>query len=77
MSILDELNDIYREDGTIHAHDVRDYAYDNPKSDIGVRLKVGDDREAAHIWRLQEARNIIRIYVRYEDDVNKNHRWTI
>lgn len=69
MTYIDELNEICnRNRGILRAEDVVEYAK-NPNTQLHSKF-TWDDDEAAHQWRLQQARNIIRVSVVYEKRTN-------
>lgn len=67
---VDELNEIAKlNDGILRPEDVIEYAR-NKNTELHSRFNWDDD-EAAHLWRLHQARNLIRIVVSYEKHSGK------
>lgn len=67
MSIITELLDLYESKGRVLlAEDVLEFAKD-PKTALH-RHFTWDDDEAANLWRLQQARNIIRVSIQFSAD---------
>lgn len=65
MSVITELFDIYEQNGDVlRPEDVLEFAKD-PKTALHKRF-TWDDTEAAHQWRLQEARQLIEVTVYLE-----------
>lgn len=72
MSIKEELLALEDARGFINPNVVVGWAERNRKSEIGQRLEW-DDPTAAHAYRLEQVRLLIRVYIRDED----NERLTI
>lgn len=67
---VDELNEICKRNrGILRAEDVVEYAAD-PNTQLHSKF-TWDDDEASRLWRLHEARNLIRVAVIYEKKANK------
>lgn len=73
MSIITELLDLYEAKGRVLlAEDVLEFARD-PKTALH-RHFTWDDTEAANLWRLQQARNIIRVSIQFSADAPRVFR---
>ncbi len=71
--VLAELEEIAkRHRGILKAEDVVEYAQ-NAKTHLHSKFNW-DDSEAAHQWRLHQARNLIRVMVVYFEEDKTNHR---
>lgn len=73
MSIITELHNIYEKGGQIlRAEDVVEFARD-PKTELHKNF-TWDDNEAAHQWRLEQARNVIQVHVLMSPSTQKTVR---
>lgn len=73
MSIITELLDLYEAKGNVLlAEDVVEFAK-NEKTALH-RHFTWDDSEAAILWRLQQARNIIRVSIQFSEQAPKIFR---
>ena len=61
------------QDGLLRPESLVNYARDNPESELHGKLEW-DDGEAAHEFRCQQARQLIRMYVKFEPRVNRTVR---
>jgi hypothetical protein len=66
MSIRDELLLIKGSDPVLHVEKVHEWAQVNVESDLHRSLEW-NDAKAAYAHRLDQIRNLIAVYVRYED----------
>lgn len=73
MSIITELLDLYERKGNVLlAEHVVEFAR-NEKTALHKHF-TWDDTEAATLWRLQQARNIIRVSIQFSQDAPKVFR---
>lgn len=73
MSIAEELSTIYEQnDGILRPEDVIEFAA-NPETALHDRF-TWDDTQAAHQWRLEQARLVIRTTVLLLEPVKKEYR---
>lgn len=70
-----ELEDLTeRGEGKLKAADLVRYARENKDSELHKHIFKDDDRTAAHKWRLLQARRVIRCWVEYWPQEQKNVR---
>lgn len=73
MSIITELLDLYEAKGNVLlAEDVVEFAKDE-KTALHKHF-TWDDNQAANLWRLQQARNIIRVSIQFSEQAPKVFR---
>lgn len=73
MSIITELLDLYAAKGNVlNAEDVLEFAKD-PKTALHKHF-TWDDAEAAKLWRLRQARNLIRVSIQFSADAPQTFR---
>jgi hypothetical protein len=66
MTIESELLDLQDAGGMIHARDVVAWAEANPNSDLNAQFDW-DDESAAGKYRLNQARRLIAIHIRFDE----------
>jgi len=73
MSVRSEMNALYESASTelVSTHYYLSWAKENPNSGLYKRLKCDDDASAADLWRHQELRVLIAVYIKDDSGARK------